>query len=416
MPIHNPLDLNSVRENFPALQQVVNGSTPIFLDGPGGTQVPRSVLEAMTQYLGHSNSNLADNPFFAVQKTLDIVSKARGHAAALLNAPSPDNIVFGANMSSLTAHISRSIARNWGGGDEIIVTNLDHFSNVSFWKQIAEEKGVTCHTVRIIPETCTLDYEHFESLISEKTKFVAFTHASNVSGSITQPKRIIDAARDVGAMTYVDAVHYTPHFLPDVQSLNCDFLVCSAYKFFGPHLGVLFGKEEHLTTLRPYKVEPAVDVAPECWETGTKSFEALAGFIATVDYLASYHEGDSIRECLAKFYDQIADHEKKWADTFLEYCAAIPSLKIWGHQRPNAIGVRTPTFAMTFKDKGVDEISKYLGARNIATGAHNFYAKGLTDTLGLTKIGGVLRMGAMHYNTCTELGRVFNVLEDSLST
>lgn len=410
-----PFDVNVLRQSFPALNQTVSGSTPIFFDGPGGTQVPQSVLDAMVKYLGYSNSNIADNPFFAVQETLGIVKKAREYAAALVNAKSPNSIVFGANMSSITAHMSRSIARNWTVNDEIIVTDLDHFSNVSFWKQIAEDKGVKCHTVRVIPETCSLDYDHFKSLICEKTKLVAFTLASNVSGSITQPQSIIDVAKSVGALTYLDAVHYTPHFLPDVQKLDCDFLACSAYKFFGPHLGVLYGKEEHLNTLRPYKVEPAVDTAPDRWETGTKSFEGLAGFIATLDYLASHHTGETLRSRILTFYDQVAVHEKLWADTFLKRAMSLPSLKIWGHEKETPLGVRTPTFAMTFDHHTPQEVSTYLGHRNIATGAHNFYAKGLTDTLGLTDKGGVLRVGAMHYSTLAELDRLFEGLEEFLA-
>ena len=415
MPKHTtPFDVATLRKNFPALHQTVNGATPVFLDGPGGTQVPQTVLDAMTHYLGRANSNIADNPFFAVQETLDIVSKARNHAAALLNAENPSNIVFGANMSSMTAHMSRSIAREWTDGDEIIVTNLDHFSNVSFWRQAAEDKGITCHTVSVIPDTCSLDYDHFKSLISEKTKLIAFTLASNVSGSVTKAEPIIEAAKDVGAITYIDAVHYTPHFLPDVQALDCDFLACSAYKFFGPHLGILYGKEHLLNSLQPYKVEPAPHTPPECWETGTKSFEALAGFIATIEYLASYHDTGSLRERISKFYNQVGIHEKLWADTLLERCEAIPAIKIWGYDKPSALGIRSPTFAMTFETRTPQEVSKHLGAHNIATGAHNFYAKGLTDTLKLTDKGGVFRAGAMHYNTLEELDRLFILLEEFL--
>lgn len=410
----SPLDITSIRQQFPALNQKIAGSVPVFFDGPGGTQVPRTTLDSMIHYLGKSNSNLADNPFFAVQETLDIVKKAREYASALINAPNPNNIVFGANMSSITAHVSRSIAKEWNAGDEIIVTDLDHFSNVSFWKQIAKDRGVICRTVRVNPETCTLDYDHFKSLISEKTRLVAFTLASNVSGSVTQPQSIIDTAKHMGVMTYVDAVHYTPHFLPDVQQLDCDFLVCSSYKFFGPHLGILYGKETHLNRLQPYKVEPAVNTAPDCWETGTKNFEGLAGLIATIDYLASHTKGETLRNRLEQFYNQISEHEKMWADIFLEHCKSIPSLKIWGHQHPSAKGVRTPTFAMTFKNHKPQDIASFLGRNNIGTGANHFYAQGLIDTLRLTDKGGVLRVGAMHYNTLAEIDHFFAILEQFL--
>ncbi|HAG38905.1 MAG TPA: cysteine desulfurase-like protein, partial [Pseudoalteromonas sp.] len=280
------MNIAQLREQFPALIQTVDGKSPIFLDGPGGSQVPQSVLNAMTAYLGHYNSNLG-GAFFSSDKTVELMANARQAAADLLNAPSAQNIVFGPNMTSLTFSFSRAISRIWQAGDEIIVTNADHFSNVSSWQQAAQDKGAKVQTALINEADCSLDMAQFESLLNSNTKLVAVTYASNTTGSINDIKRIIELAHAVGALVYVDAVHYAPHELVDVQALDCDFLACSAYKFFGPHLGMVYGKTQHLEGFTPYKVEPAKDVAPGRWETGTQSFEALAGFIAAVDYIAA---------------------------------------------------------------------------------------------------------------------------------
>lgn len=398
------LDITTIRAQFPALNQIMNGSAPVFLDGPGGTQVPQSVLNAMVDYLGKSNSNLLNSDFFAVKRTHEVVRTARENAAALLNAEKPSEIVFGANMTTLTAHISRSIARNWQAGDEIIVTDLDHYANVSFWKQIAVDKGVRVRTVRVKPEACTLDYDHLESLVSTKTKLVAFTLASNICGSLTNAKRIMAAAKSVGAMTYVDGVHYTPHFKPDVRALDCDFIVCSAYKFFGPHLGVLYGKSEHLDRLVPYKVEPASNDSPDRWETGTKSFEALAGFNATIEYLKSLSRTRDLHDT----YSMISVYERQWSAAFQERASGVSGLKIYGVQ---GVEGRTPTFALSHEKLTPQAFSDHLARHNIITGASHFYATGVTDTLSLTEQGGVVRVGALHYNTIDELDRLFEVID-----
>lgn len=230
------MNLTQLRRQFPALMQQVAGKSPIFLDGPGGSQVPQPVLSAMSAYLGYYNSNLG-GAFFSSEKTVELMADARQAAADLLNSPSRDQIVFGANMTSLTFSFSRAISRDWQAGDEIIVTNADHFSNVSSWQQAAEDKGAKVNTVLINEADCSLDLAHFTSLLSTKTKLVAVTYASNTTGSINDIKRIVEMAHSVGALVYVDAVHYAPHELIDVQALDCDFLACSAYKFFGPHLG-----------------------------------------------------------------------------------------------------------------------------------------------------------------------------------
>lgn len=401
-------NIDSIRRRFPALCQEASGSAPVFLDGTGGTQVPRSVLEAMSGYLEQGNSNLSDSPFFAVQKTREIVRQAREKAAAFLNVPDPQTVIFGANMTTLTAHLSRSIAEEWQAGDEIIVTDLDHFANVSFWVREAQRRSVRILRVPINKESFSLDVAALEKLISPKTRLIAFTLASNACGSKIPASAFMEVARSCGALVFIDAVHYVPHFLPDFQALDPDFMICSAYKFFGPHLGFCAARPAHLERLRPYKVGPAPDSYPECWETGTKSFEDLAGLSAAIDYLASLGEGKTLRTKLANAYGQIYAYEREWAGRFLDRARSIKGLRIWGEQDP---ALRTPTFALTMKGHSPLEISNRLAEHNISAGSGHFYATGFTDTFGLTDKGGVLRAGAMHYNSFEEINRFFDVLE-----
>jgi cysteine desulfurase family protein (TIGR01976 family) len=403
-------DPASVRGQFPALNQIINNVTPIFFDGPGGTQIPQSVLDAMTKYLGFSNANLLKSPFFAVQETHRVVKEAREHAAAFMNAPSPENIVFGANMSSITAHFSRSIAREWKEGDEIIVTALDHFANISFWQQAAEERGVKCHVVKLNPDECTVDYGHFEKLVSKKTKFIAFGAASNACGTRSDVTRTMKLAKSVGAMTYLDWVHAAPHYLPDVQTIGCDFMVLSAYKFFGPHIGVLYGKKVHLERLKAFKIAPALETPPDKWETGTKNFEALAGFIAAIQYLSSLGEGDSLRAKLASSYMNVAAYEQEWSKLFLNNISHIKGIKVHGITDLKRLGERTSTFAITMDGHTPQEVSDHLAKHNISAGAGSFYANGITDTLKLTDKGGIVRIGCIHYNTFAEIERLLEVL------
>ncbi|NVJ57319.1 MAG: cysteine desulfurase-like protein, partial [Vibrionaceae bacterium] len=350
---------NLVRAQFSALQQTHNDLPVMFLDGPGGSQVPQSVLESMTDYLGHFNSNLGGH-YFSSQHTTSLMLQAREHAAALLNAESSDNIVFGANMTSLTFQLSRAISRDWEMGDEVIVTSLDHYSNVSSWQQAADDKGVTVHQARVVESDCTLDIDHLLSLINANTKLVALTYASNTTGSIVDVKRVVDAAHDVGAMVYVDAVHYAPHHLVDVQKLGCDFLACSAYKFFGPHVGIAYIAPKWLQTLQPYKVEPATNLGPGRFETGTQSFEGLAGVISAVKYLAQWgKEGDSLRARLVDSFQQFNNHESAISERFLKRLDELEGVKLWGRAEADS-ELRTPTFALTFDNHSPGEIAKKL--------------------------------------------------------
>ncbi|ENQ8703235.1 cysteine desulfurase-like protein [Vibrio harveyi] len=406
-------NLNKIREQFPALAQYHNDRPVTFFDGPGGSQVPQSVLDSMVSYLGHFNSNLGGH-YFSSQATVDVMQSARESAQALLNAPSSGNIVFGANMTSLTFQLSRAISRDWKEGDEIIVSALDHYSNVSSWQQAAEDKGVIVHQVRINEHDCTLDLEHLQSLLSEKTRLVAVTYASNTTGSIVDIHQVVELAHRIGAQVYVDAVHYAPHHLVDVQAIGCDFLACSAYKFFGPHVGIAYIADQWLHSIKPYKVEPATNIGPGRFETGTQSFEGLAGVTAAIEYLAQFgDEGASLRQRLEQSYALYNQHEQQLSAHFLQRLGALDGVNLFGINNESS-QLRTPTFALTFDKYAPEFIAKTLGEHNICVWNGHFYALGLVRQLGLEESGGVVRIGCMHYNTTAEIDMLFDVLESIL--
>ncbi|WP_029789420.1 MULTISPECIES: cysteine desulfurase-like protein [Vibrio] len=406
-------NLNQIREQFPALAQYHNDRPVTFFDGPGGSQVPQSVLDSMVSYLGHFNSNLGGH-YFSSQATVDVMQSARESAQALLNAPSSGNIVFGANMTSLTFQLSRAISRDWKEGDEIIVSALDHYSNVSSWQQAAEDKGVIVHQVRINEHDCTLDLEHLQSLLSEKTRLVAMTYASNTTGSIVDIHQVVELAHRIGAQVYVDAVHYAPHHLVDVQAVGCDFLACSAYKFFGPHVGIAYIADQWLHSIKPYKVEPATNIGPGRFETGTQSFEGLAGVTAAIEYLAQFgDEGASLRQRLEQSYALYNQHEQRLSAHFLQRLGALDGVNLFGINDESS-QLRTPTFALTFDKYAPEFIAKTLGEHNICVWNGHFYALGLFRQLGLEESGGVVRIGCMHYNTTAEIDMLFDVLESIL--
>lgn len=402
---------DQVRSQFSALTQTIDEFPVLFLDGPGGSQVPNSVLTAMTEYLGYSNSNLGGH-FFSSQTTNNVMDTARSSCAALVNAPSSNNIVFGANMTSLTFQLSRAISREWKAGDEIIVTALDHYSSVSSWQQAAEDKGVIVHQVRVNTTDCTLDMDHFYSLLSDKTKLVATTFASNTTGSLVDVKSMINAAHGVDAMVYVDAVHYAPHHLIDVQDLDCDFLACSAYKFFGPHVGIAYVSPKWIQTLSPYKVEPATNIGPGRFETGKQSFEGLAGVTAAIEYLAQWGAKEAgLRERLISSFTQYAQHELALTHYFLNKLESRPWISLFGISDPESCINRPPTFAIRLQDHTPEAVAKELGSHNVCVWNGHFYALGLVKQLNLDECGGVVRIGFMHYNTIDEIDYLFALLD-----
>ena len=410
-------DLSSLREQFPSLQQADAAGRPyVYFDGPGGTHVPRAVIAAMEDYLVRANANV-HGPFLTSRRTDETVAQARQAAAHLLNAPSPEEIVFGSNMTTLTLHISRALARELGPGDEVIVTWLDHDANIAPWMRL-QEQGVVVRWADLRPEDCTLDLEGLERMINERTRLIALGYASNAVGTINDVARIVACARQVDAWTYVDAVHYAPHGPIDVQALGCDFLVCSAYKLFGPHLGVLWGRREILERLQPDKVRPAPEEVPECFETGTKNHEGLAGLAAAVDYLADV--GDRFgtlpddrsgrRGRLAAGLTAIQAYERDLVWRLIEGLKQIPGLRIWGITDPAQAAWRVPTVSFTHEGLSPQQMAQQLADEGIFAWAGNFYALAVTERLGLEQSGGLLRVGLVHYNTAGEVGRLLEAM------
>jgi cysteine desulfurase family protein (TIGR01976 family) len=422
------LDLVWVRSQFPSLSRTINGHPAAFLDGPGGTQVTQSVIDAISHYLKTSNAN-THGQYATSRETDEIIAGARSAMADFLGCDS-DEIVFGPNMTTLTFAISRSIGRELGPGDEILLTQLDHSANVSPWKAL-EERGVKIHFVDIREEDCTLDMNDLARKLSSRTKVVAVGYASNAVGTINDVKTIIRMAHDAGALAYIDAVHYAPHGLIDVRDLDCDFLACSTYKFFGPHMGVLYGKREHLKRLHPYKVRPNTDEVPGRWEMGTLNHECIAGITACVEYLAEVgrrtlgaqygpipkqsERGAALiaafrRDAIRDAYRAIQFHEHELSLRMLRGLAEIPGLRLYGIADPAHVAQRCPTFAIRIEGRHPAELAKQLGDRGIFTWDGNYYALNLTERLGVEQDGGFLRIGVVHYNTTEEVARVQEAL------
>ena len=410
------LDLGWIRNQFPALSQQINGQPVIFFDGPGGTQVPSSVIDAIAEYLVNSNAN-AHGAFATSQRTDALITSARAAIADLLGCNS-DELVFGANMTTLTYTLSRAIARELQPGDEIIVTKLDHYANVSPWYALSE-RGVVIREVDINVEDCTLDMNHLQQQINERTRLVAVGYASNAVGTINDVATVVKLAHAVGAMVFVDAVHYVAHAPIDVRVLECDFLTCSAYKFFGPHVGVLYAKREHLTRLRPYKVQPAPEELPSRWETGTQNYEGLAGLVAAINYLTQIGHRvlpgvKNRREALLAAMIAIKQYEKDLCQKLVTGLLEIPGLTLYGITDPTRFDWRTPTVGIRLAEQPPHAIAKALGDQGIFTWNGNFYALGLTEKLGVESSGGLLRIGLVHYNTVEEIQRLLKALSESV--
>ena len=409
------LDLAWARSQFPSLSRTVNAQPAAFLDGPGGTQVTQSVIDAISHYLNTSNAN-THGQYATSRETDEIIDGARSAMADFLGCDAGE-IVFGPNMTTLTFAISRSIGRQLGPGDEILLTQLDHSANVSPW-QALDERGVKIQFVDIREEDCTLDLDDLARKLSSRTKVVAVGYASNAVGTINDVKKIIRMAHDVGAFACIDAVHYAPHGLLDVRDLDCDFLACSTYKFFGPHMGVLYGKREHLERLHPYKVRPNTDTAPGRWEMGTLNHEGIAGITACVEYLAELGRRSaaeppatgSRRHQLQSAYRTIQAHEREMSLRMLRGLADIPRLRLYGIGDPARVAERCPTFAIRIEGRHPAELAKRLGDRGIFTWDGNYYALNLTERLGVEQDGGFLRIGFVHYNTIEEVDRVVEEL------
>jgi len=409
------LDLNYVRSQFPSLSQTVNGYPAAYLDGPGGTQVPQRVIDAISDYLRVDNANSGGN--YPTSRRTDAMIVAARAAMADFFHSAADEVVFGQNMTSLTFMLSRSIGRDLKPGDEIVVTRLDHDANVSPWLTIAEDRGVTVRWAEIHDEDCTLDMADLASKINAKTKLVAVGYASNAVGTINPVKKIVELAHRVGALAYIDAVHYGPHGLIDVAALDCDFLVCSTYKFFGPHMGVLFGKREHLQRLRPYKVRPLVDTVPFRWEWGTLNHECMAGITACVDYIADIGrqarpEVKTRRAAIEAAYAAFHEHEQALLERVVSGLKQIPGSRIYGITDPARFSDRCATVAVRFAGHTPLELATKLGERGFFAWDGNYYALNLSEHLDVEKSGGFLRLGFVHYNTMEEVDRLLAALRE----
>ena len=410
--ISKTFDIGWVREQFPSLQLKVNGQQAAFLDGPAGTQVPRQVMAAVQKYFLEQNANTY-GAFLTSRRTNEVIADARSAMADFFNC-SPEEVVFGQNMTTITLGLARAIGRELKAGDEILLTVLDHDANYSPWK-VLEEKGVVIRKVDIRESDCTLDLDDLKSKLSAKTKLVAVGYASNAVGSINPVAEITKLAHAAGAMVYIDAVHYAPHGPIDVKEINCDFLVCSPYKFFGPHMGTLYGKKEHLERFKPYKVRPATDVVPECWETGTQVQELIAGILAAVEYIAELGRrcdpaAKTRREALMAAYRSTVAYERSLVTRLIEGLLAIPGLQFYGITDPKRFGERCSTVSFRLAKGTPTDAATFLGERGIFTWDGNFYALNLTERLGVEKLGGVLRVGLVHYNTLDEVDRLLDAL------
>lgn len=405
-------DLELVRKQFPALDKTDNGKARLYLDNPAGTQVPIHVIDAMTTCLTSANANLGGYFSTSIQAE-SIVNKAHRAMADFLNAYSPDEITFGQNMTTLTFHISRSIGKMLKPGDEIILTRMDHDANIAPWLMLAEDLGLVIRWIDVDPKTFELDMLSFTDALSEKTALVAVGMASNTIGTVNDVKLITHKAKEVGAWVYVDAVQYAPHRLIDVRDLGCDFLVCSPYKFFGPHQGVLWGRQGILLQLQPYKVRAVKDGSPDQFETGTLSHESMAGVIGAIDYFCWYAENfasvpasASTRDKLAAAFAVMQDYEDNLTWYFLEGLQNIDGVTIQGVTNPNRAVWRLPTVSFTHKSYRPSQIAKWLGDENIFVWDGHNYALEVTQRLGLMETGGVVRIGIAHYNTREEVDLV----------
>jgi cysteine desulfurase family protein (TIGR01976 family) len=412
-----PLDPAIVRQQFPSLSR-----SAVFFDNPGGTQIARQSLDRINQYLLNCNAN-HDGVFPTSRQSDEVLHEAHAAMADFLNAASPDEIIFGNNMTSLTLHISRSLARTLQAGDEIVVTRLDHDANISPWLLIAEDRGCKITWVDFDVEEGTLDVQDFARAMERKPKIVAFGYASNALGTVNPVRKLTRMAKDAGAMVYIDAVQYAPHGPIDVQDLGCDFLVCSAYKFFGPHAGILYGRRDVLGGLKAYKVRPASNDLPYKFETGTQNHEGIAGVLGAIEYFewlgarfgAEQDErpGDFTgrRLVLKKAMTAVRAHEFELSRKLIETVQSVPGTHIHGVTDSRRLDERVPTVSFTMADQQPRRVAGMLADQGFYVWDGNYYALAVTERLGLEGKGGMVRVGPVHYNTTEEIGRLGMTLE-----
>lgn len=387
-----------IRDHFPALNRTHNGQHVAYFDAPGGTQVPREVAEAISDYLFHHNANT--HWLYPTSEETDAILLGARAAMADFVGGSASEIAFGANMTSLTFHLSRALGRMWDEGDEVIVTELDHHANIAPWYALQIERGIVLRTARLIRETGQIDYDHLAQLVTPRTKLIAAGGASNAIGTINDLPRIASLARAANALFFVDAVHLAPHELLDVRAIGCDFLACSAYKFYGPHIGILWGRFELLDTLPFPKLLPAPDTAPERVETGTQNHEGIAGAGATVDFLASFGEGATRRERLAGFFAGAHEEGRRLTRILWDALASMPRVRVYG---PPPEQPRTPTISFTIDGMHADDVSRALVKDALFASSGDFYAATVIERY---EVEAFLRVGCACYTTEEEVRRL----------
>lgn len=418
-------DLDNVREQFPALSLTDSGSARIYLDNPAGTQVPNGVIDRMTSCLIESNANVQGD-FRTSQKVDAMLADAHQAMADLLNAESAEEIVFGQNMTTITLYMSRSIGRLLQAGDEIILSRMDHDGNVGPWLMLAEDLGFTVKWLPFNTETFEFELDKLDELLTSKTRLICVGAASNLTGTINDVKTICAKAKAAGVMTYIDAVQAVPHVSTDVQSLGCDFLVCSAYKFFGPHLGILWGRRELMERLVPYKVRPAPTTIPACFETGTQNHEGIAGTLGAVEYFSwvgetmaqawhgKYSRFTGRRKFVHAAMDGLFAYESTLADQLLSGLRHIPGVRVLGITSREALDRRVPTVSFVVDGQHPEQVAAQLAARNIFVWSGHVYAVEAAKALGIYTEGGAVRIGPVHYNSSAEIDQVLNALTDIL--
>ncbi|MEP7341925.1 MAG: cysteine desulfurase-like protein [Acidobacteriota bacterium] len=391
-----------IRSHFPALNRQHNDYPVAYFDGPGGTQVPRAVAEAISDYLFNHNAN-THWAYPTSAETDQLLLDARQTFADFFNC-NPDEVSFGANMTTITFHVGRALGRGWNPGDEIVVTELDHHANADTWRELAKDRGLTIRTVRMLTETGQLDWDNLESAINRNTKLLAIGAASNALGTINDVQRAAQLAHEVGALVYVDAVHYASHELPDVRQMECDFLACSAYKFYGPHIGVLYGRHDLLESLDVPRLQPAASEAPEHLETGTQNHEGIVGAAAAVNFIASLAEGATRRERLQHSFAALHERGSELLEQLWNGLRAIEGVTVFG---PDPNQPRTSTISFTVKDIPSEEVTKHLVTRGVFTSHGNFYAQTVAERLGKAEQG-LVRAGCACYTTAEEVARLID--------
>ncbi|HUX33040.1 MAG TPA: cysteine desulfurase-like protein [Gemmatimonadaceae bacterium] len=393
-----------IRAGFPALARVHAGHPVAYFDGPGGTQVPRPVVEAISDYLYHHNANTHWAYPTSVETDV-LIAAARQTLADFVNGR-PDEIAFGQNMTSLTFHLARGLGRVWGPGDEVVVTELDHHANVAPWQALAVDRGVTVRTVRMRPDTGTLDWGDLERTVGPRTRLLAIGAASNALGTITDVKAAAALAHAHRALVFVDAVHYAPHQLVDVQDLDCDFLACSAYKFYGPHIGMLWGRRELIEATDVPRLDPAPQESPERLETGTQNHEGIVGAAAAVDFLAGVGGTGDRRAALQAAYAGLHQRGELLLAQLWNGLEKIPGVTLYG---PRPGQPRTPTLSFTLKGRGTTEIAEKLAGEGLFVSNGDFYAATVIRRLGQSP-DGVVRVGASCYSTAEEIDRLLHAV------